>query len=100
MAVVLLMLAAVAADGQTNWPGFLGAGQVHVKPQSLPLAWSAKQNIAWQTKLTGYGQSSPVVWQQQVFVTAIEGPMKDTCHIQAVSLADGKALWRHSFESS
>jgi outer membrane protein assembly factor BamB len=98
--LLLLTMALAAADSQANWPGFLGAGQVTVPADSLPLTWSATENIAWKAPLAGYGQSSPVVWDGKVFVTSVEGPLKDTCHVIAVSLADGQPLWKHSFEST
>lgn len=97
---LLISLSLLAADGQANWPGFLGAGPVSVKADSLPLTWSPTANIAWQAPLPGHGQSSPVIWNGRVFVTAVEGPLKDTCHVLAFDLAGGKPLWKHSFESS
>ena len=98
--LLLIALAAVGADAQLNWPGFLGGGEVRLIADSLPLMWSPSENIAWQAALPGHGQSSPVVWNGKVFVTAVEGPMKDTCHVLAFSLDDGRELWKHSFESS
>jgi outer membrane protein assembly factor BamB len=97
---LLITLSLTASGGQTNWPGFLGGGPVHVQPASLPLTWSPTENIAWQAPLVGHGQSSPVVWNGQVFVTAVEGPLKDTCHVLALDLASGQQRWKHSLESS
>jgi outer membrane protein assembly factor BamB len=98
--VLLLTLVLAGADSQPQWPGFLGAGASAVQPDSLPLTCSATENIAWKAPLPGYGQSSPVVWGGKVFVTTVEGPEKDTCHVVALGLADGKQLWKHSFASS
>ncbi len=99
--VFLLALTLPAADEQANWPGFLAGGlPVRVKVESLPVAWSPTKNIAWQTPLAGIGQSSPVVWKGQVFLTSVEGPMKDVCHVTALRLADGQVAWKHSFDSS
>jgi outer membrane protein assembly factor BamB len=97
---LLIALSLTGADGQTNWPGFLGGGPVQVQPASLPLTWSPTEGIAWQAPLLGYGQSSPVVWNGQVFVTAVEGPMKDSCHVLALDLASGRQRWKHSLDSS
>jgi outer membrane protein assembly factor BamB len=99
--VLLLMLAVTGADEQANWPGFLAGGEpVRVKAESLPLAWSPTKNIAWQAPLAGIGQSSPVVWHGKIFVTSIEGPMKDVCHVTALQLTNGQTIWKHSFDSS
>jgi len=75
------------------WPGFLGAGASPLEAQTLPLKWSATENVAWKAKLPGQGQSSPVIWGNHVFVTCIEGPIKDTCHVVALALEDGQQLW-------
>jgi outer membrane protein assembly factor BamB len=83
-----------------NWPGFLGAGAAPLAADSVPLAWTPSEHIAWKARLAGYGQSSPVIWDGKVFVTSVEGPMKDTCHIACLNLAVGSELWKHSFESS
>jgi outer membrane protein assembly factor BamB len=95
-----LMMSAIGADTSPNWPGFLGGGDVRLTAESLPLTWSPTENIAWQAALPGHGQSSPVIWEGKVFVTAVEGPMKDTYHVLAFDLEDGRALWKHSLESS
>jgi outer membrane protein assembly factor BamB len=95
-----VLLAADAPPTADAWPGFLGGGQVSVPADSLPLKWSPTENIAWQVPLPGHGQSSPVVIDGKVFVTAVEGPMKDTYHVLAYSLPRGKQLWKHSLEST
>jgi outer membrane protein assembly factor BamB len=37
----------------------------------LPIKWDAKTNIAWSAVIPGRGWSSPVVWGNNVFVTAV-----------------------------
>ncbi|MFO1065978.1 MAG: PQQ-binding-like beta-propeller repeat protein [Pirellulales bacterium] len=81
------------------WPAFLGQGASTIDPASIPDHWGPTENIAWQASLPGKGQSSPVIWGDHVFVTSIEGTMKETCHIVALSLTDGRELWRTSLDS-
>jgi outer membrane protein assembly factor BamB len=68
-AVCLLTMAPLAATDQ--WPQFRGpqAGVVADDP-ALPDTWSETENIVWKTEIPGYGWSSPVVWDDHVFVTA------------------------------
>lgn len=40
---------------------------------NLPVAWSARDNIAWTAQLRGAGSSSPVVWNDRLFVTSQVG---------------------------
>jgi outer membrane protein assembly factor BamB len=95
-----LLLTLCHAESQPAWPAFLGQGSSAVQADSLPLTWTSEKNIAWQVDLPGHGQSSPIIWGDRVFVTAVEGPMKDTNHVLAFSLQDGKPLWKHSIDSS
>ena len=37
-----------------------------------PLTWSETENIRWKTPLPGRGHSTPIVWDQLIFVTAAE----------------------------
>ena len=100
MHALLLMLAMVVSDGQPRWPGFLGAGAEEVAAESLPLTWSATEHVAWKTNVPGDGQSSPVVWNDQIYVTSVEGPEKDVCHLLALRLADGSQAWDAKVDSS
>jgi outer membrane protein assembly factor BamB len=94
----VLMLLAIAGD--PSWPGFLGAGHSQIDPATIPLTWSPEKNVAWKATLPGHGQSSPVVWGPQVYVTSVEGAEKEKCHVLALKLADGAIAWKHSFDSS
>jgi hypothetical protein len=62
------MVRGSAAD---QWPQFRGsyAGVAPDDP-ALPDTWSATQNVVWKTDIPGDGWSSPVVWDDHVFVTA------------------------------
>ena len=57
-----------AQPGQ--WPGFRGpaAGAVADDPR-LPETWSETENVVWVADVPGLGWSSPVVWDDHVFVT-------------------------------
>src|SRR4029079_94316 len=37
---------------------------------ALPETWSETENVAWKTNIPGLGWSSPIVWDDHVFVTA------------------------------
>lgn len=95
----LVVMAACMVGPVDTWPAFLGQGATPIAPELIPLTWSPSENIAWTAKLPGKGQSSPVIWGDKVFVTSIEGSMKDKCHLVALSLVDGHELWRKTFDS-
>ena len=66
-ACVILMLAATAHADWKQWRGPTGQGHVDA---DLPLKWSESQNVAWRTELSGKGWSSPVIEDDQIWMTA------------------------------
>jgi len=68
--------------------------------QQIPTEWAPGEHIAWTKPLPGYGQSSPVIWGDQVFVTTIEGAQKEKLHVICASLQDGSILWDHAVDST
>src|SRR5262245_1520435 len=74
VAAALLLVSAAHVRGETNWPAWGGPdGTSHTSETGLPLHWSA-ENVLWKAALPGTGQSTPVVWGNQVFLTtALEG---------------------------
>lgn len=70
--IVTLSAGAFNADAQENWPQFRGAQALGVATnKNLPIAWSATQNVVWQTDVPGMGWSSPVVWGDKIFLTSV-----------------------------
>jgi outer membrane protein assembly factor BamB len=81
--------------GGEFWPSFQNGGLVSLgseKSQSIKPA----DAIQWTAELSGYGQSSPVVWNGHVYVTTTEGDNKDQCHVSAIRISDGTQVWRHT----
>lgn len=58
---------------QTNWTQFRGAGALGVATDdpNLPDKWSTTENVVWRTDIPGTGWSSPVVWGNAIFLTAV-----------------------------
>jgi len=95
----LLLLAAL--DPKTEvWPSFRGDGTNVTTIKGLPLTWGPSDNIAYRTALPGYGQSSPVVWGERLFLTAIDGPQKETLYVLAVDASSGKIVWTKTYPAS
>ena len=74
--VVLLLIGSGDAAAQ-NWPSFRGfrAGGV-ADGQNLPAEWSVDGgvNVKWKTHIPGLAHSSPVVWDERLYVTtAVSG---------------------------
>lgn len=90
---------AVDAEYARNWPRFRGPGGLgHAPAGEYPSAWNAEsgQNIAWRAHLPLPGNSSPIVWNDRVFVTAADA---DTRQVLAYDAKTGKLLWARSVVS-
>ncbi len=67
--LAVLALATVASAGD-NWPNFHGpTNDNHSDAHGLPLTWSETENVAWKTPIHDSGWSSPVIWDNQIWLT-------------------------------
>jgi len=68
LAVLALCVAAVRIDAQ--WPQFRGPEGLGTAPTArLPLTWSEESNVRWKTAIRGRAWSSPIVIDNQVWVS-------------------------------
>lgn len=69
--LLLLASAFLSARAAENWPQFRGPkGDGTSDAVGLPTKWSETQNVKWKTPLHDQGWSSPVVWDDQIWMTA------------------------------
>ncbi len=96
LAFTLLFSVTIPAEGD-NWPRFRGPnGQGVSDASTIPVKWS-EQDYKWKVELPGGGHSSPVVWDDKLFVTSgDEKAMRGT--VQCLSAVDGREQWRKEFE--
>src|ERR1700754_5244722 len=68
---------AKASGKESNWPQWRGpASQGVSEEKNLPTEWSSTKNIQWKTPIAGRGHSSPIVWDNRIFLTtSLEGPV-------------------------
>jgi outer membrane protein assembly factor BamB len=80
-----------------NWPGWRGPrGDGTSTEKDLPTVWSPEENVRWKTKLPGPGSSSPIVWDNRVFLTqSIDAKGKERA-VLCFDRSDGKLLWQRS----
>ncbi len=76
-----------------NWTRFRGPnGQGVSSEKNLPVSWSNQKNVAWKTAIPGSGWSSPIVYEDRVFLTSAmeEG---ESCRVICVHRTDGSIAW-------
>jgi len=107
-------LVALNASVEANWPQFRGPSTGVAEDGILPETWSTTKNVVWSVEIPGRGWSSPIVWEDRVFVTSAisegdtEMPKKglylggnrnkpsDKTHrwmVYCIDLNSGKVLW-------
>jgi len=95
--VVLLGLLTFASSNEllaeVNWPAWRGPLGTGISDATdLPVTWNAS-NIRWKTQLPGRGQSSPVVWGDNIFLTAAEGDGRQRI-VMGLDRVTGELLWQ------
>lgn len=96
-AVLLLALTSLALHSPRataeNWPGFRGpTGQGISSEKILPENWSKTDGVAWRVPVPGEGWSSPIVFGDQVFLTAASEEGR-RCQVLAFDRTSGRPLW-------
>ncbi|MFO0867599.1 MAG: PQQ-binding-like beta-propeller repeat protein [Pirellulales bacterium] len=91
---VLLLIASTCSLQAENWPNWRGPQSTGVAAGGpYPTRWSGTENVVWKVKLPGKGASTPVVWNDQIFVTCgVEGKNTLLCLNRA-----GQVQWTSTF---
>ena len=72
--IVCGIVAVQGREPEVAWPQFRGPAGAGIFDGKLPTTWSAKDNVAWSVDVKGRGWSSPVAWNDTVFVTSAISP--------------------------
>jgi outer membrane protein assembly factor BamB len=121
LATVMSCVSTHAADASSaQWPQWRGPDGGGIAPLGdPPVEWSETNNVRWKSLIPGLGTSTPVVWDNHVFIlTAVEvdsktppasdattnaatarpAPGKPTTPLRFITLdydrRDGKILWQ------
>ena len=75
-----------------NWPQWRGAHHNGIcNEKNLPTDWnSAGKNVLWKTEMPGPGGATPVIWNDEVYVTSAE----DANLLLLAYGRDGKLKWK------
>jgi outer membrane protein assembly factor BamB len=77
-----------------NWPAFRGFTGSGISPyDNIPTRWDVKtgEGIVWKSPIPLSGNSSPVVWNGQLFLT---GATPNKRQVFCYDTASGKLLWQ------
>jgi outer membrane protein assembly factor BamB len=84
-----------AASGYTSltadWPAWRGPSGIGISEEkNLPTKWDGTNNVRWRAPLPERGNSTPIVWKDQIFLTQSIGKRRT---LMCFSRTDGKMSW-------
>jgi outer membrane protein assembly factor BamB len=83
-----------------NWPCFRGPrGDGTSTEKNVPVKWDSVTNVIWKISIPGKGYSSPVIWNDRLFLTTA---MQDTQEkmLLCYDTKDGNLLWKKTVVKS
>jgi outer membrane protein assembly factor BamB len=84
------------AKTEENWCNFRGPDGIGIAHfTNAPTSWDGEKmsGIKWKTPLDLPGNSSPVVWENRIFIT---GGSKEQREVQCFNIQSGKIMWRYA----
>lgn len=91
VAIGLLLISSAQAE---NWPAWHGPRSNAIsEDRDLPLTWNTSEHVHWKVKLPAPGNSTPVIWDNHVFLTqALDGGKRRA--LMAFDRVTGRLLWQ------
>ena len=81
-------------SGRPSWPQFRGPNASGLGTGAPPVHFGPNQNVLWKTPV-GAGLSSPIVWDDRVFLTEFDRTNKQLSTL-GIDRNTGKILWRRT----
>lgn len=94
--VIISLLFGTISSAQ-EWTRFRGPNGSGLTETTFPSVFGEK-DYAWQVELPGVGHSSPVVWQDHVYLTCSDETGAER-QVVCVSAKTGKIVWKKPFKS-
>jgi outer membrane protein assembly factor BamB len=67
--ILSMILIGTGRISAQNWPGWRSDGSGISPEKNLPMKWSEDEGVKWKIPIPGAGHSSPIVWENRIFVT-------------------------------
>jgi len=100
-AAIILSFSSIAQGEErtTNWNRFRGPnGQGTAEADRIPVRFGPDANVLWKTAVPP-GQSSPVIWNDRIFLTAHDPANKKTLSTLSIDREHGGILWRQAIQA-
>lgn len=78
-----------------NWPQWRGPAMNGISSEKgLPVQWSTDENIAWKVPMPGRSGSTPIIWNETIFLNIGTQDGAGDLELWALNRNDGKMLWK------
>jgi outer membrane protein assembly factor BamB len=81
-----------------EWPRFRGANGAGVSTTRFPVSWT-ENDYLWKVPLPGRGNSSPIAWENLVYITA-SADKTGKRFVLCLDTATGKTTWTREFDDA
>jgi len=92
LGILVVILVSWAVASAENWPQWRGPSLNGISNEkNLPVKWTADENIAWKLAMPGWSGSTPIVWNDRVFINVADG---DDLYLWCVDRTKGTLVWK------
>jgi len=85
----MLLISVAYAD---NWPQWRGPNLNGFSDEkNLPMKWTTEENITWKLPLPGWSGSTPVVWNDRLFLNVADG---EDLYLWCIDRTKGALVWK------
>ena len=75
-----------------NWPQWRGPSLDGISQEKrLPLLWNRKRNITWELVLPSFSGSTPIVWDESIFLNVAAG---SDLYLWCINRNNGELKWK------
>ncbi len=93
IAVAAIICSSISPAAAENWPTWRGPNQNGISSETgLAVEWGPEKNVAWRIPLPGPAGATPVIWEDRIFLTSVDG---DDLLLMCFGI-DGKEQWRQT----
>src|SRR5688572_6107691 len=95
LSVVSLVAAASVSLVANTWPHWRGPSFDGVSLETgLPVRWSATENVAWKLPLPAFSGSTPIIWNDTVFLNVATARSTGNMELWAVDRTKQAVAWK------
>ncbi len=92
--LLLLIADTISVTQAQNWPCWRGPnGDGTSSEINLPVKWDSVTNVVWKITVPGTGYSSPIVWNDKIFLTTAF-PATQEKVLLCYNTVNGNLLWK------